>query len=62
MLRIFGVATQEEFGFPQGAEGGSQEERLRPFASALVDFRDTVRGYAKGCKPPLEPLMVACVA
>ena len=43
ILRVFGVATQEDFGFPVGGEaGGGFEEQVGPVVSALVAFRDEV--------------------
>ena len=58
ILRIFGVATQEDFGFPVGGEGGNggYEEQVGPVVSALVAFRDEVRAAAKG----VPALMGAC--
>jgi cysteinyl-tRNA synthetase len=57
ILRIFGVATQEDFGFPVGAEGaGGYEEHVAPVVSAMVAFRDEVRAAAKGT----PALMKAC--
>ena len=57
ILRVFGVATQEDFGFPVGGEaGGGFEEQVGPVVSALVAFRDEVRKEAKG----VPALMGAC--
>lgn len=58
ILRVFGVATQEDFGFPVGGEGGGGgfEEQVGPVVSALVAFRDEVRKEAKG----VTSLMGAC--
>jgi len=59
ILRIFGVVTLEDFGFPvsgDGAGGGNREEVIAPVVDELVSFRDTVRSAAKG----VPELMKAC--
>jgi len=54
MLRIFGVAEQEDLGLPLGGggggEGGSKEAVVEPYVDALVKFRDAVRARAKETK------------
>ncbi|KAL3900809.1 MAG: hypothetical protein SGPRY_012387 [Prymnesium sp.] len=52
MLRIFGVATQDEFGFPLSAGGGNYEGNVAPFVDAIVRFRDEIRSVAKASSPP----------
>uniref|UniRef100_A0A7S0LM51 cysteine--tRNA ligase n=1 Tax=Coccolithus braarudii TaxID=221442 RepID=A0A7S0LM51_9EUKA len=49
MLRVFGVATQDEFGLPiASAEGGGDREQvLGPVLDVLSGFRDQVRSLAR---------------
>ena len=42
MLRVFGVITHEELGFPVAQGGGGYEEQVGPVLTALVQFRDKV--------------------
>jgi cysteinyl-tRNA synthetase len=60
MLRIFGVITQDDFGFPVAGGGDSYEQQVGPMLDALVSFRDEVRAQAKAAKPPLTSLLDAC--
>jgi len=60
MLRIFGVVTHEEVGFPIAAGGGAYEEQVAPIVGALVDFRDEVRTAAKATSPPNRALLDLC--
>lgn len=60
MLRVFGVITQDDFGFPVGAGGGDYEANVGPMVSALVDFRDKVRAAAKASTPPQGALLKLC--
>ena len=51
ILRIFGVITLEEFGFPVASGGGDNyEASVGPIVTALVGFRDEVRTAAKASK------------
>jgi len=46
ILRIFGVATQQEFGFPADTAGGEAPEAESALVDALATFRDGVRRCA----------------
>lgn len=51
LLRVFGVAEQDELGLPLTDEGGgSREMHVTPFAEALVRLRDELRQHAKQAK------------
>jgi len=52
MLRVLGVAEQEELGLPLADEagGGGREAQVTPFADALVKLRDELRAHAKRVK------------
>ncbi|KAL1524602.1 hypothetical protein AB1Y20_019491 [Prymnesium parvum] len=60
LLRIFGVATQDDFGFPLSAGGGSYEADVAPFVETIVRFRDEVRTHAKASTPPQSSLLAMC--
>ena len=61
MLRIFGVVTQEDFGFPvASAAGANYEAQVGPVIDSLVSFRDQVRASAKGVTPPLASVLGLC--
>lgn len=61
MLRIFGVITQDDFGFPIASGGGDNyEATVGPVISAMVGFRDQVREAAKAAKPPQPELLAMC--
>jgi cysteinyl-tRNA synthetase len=67
MLRVFGVAEQDDFGLPLGGGadgadggGGSREAHVTPYADALVKLRDSLRVHAKGAKD--KELLALCDA
>ena len=63
ILRIFGVITLEEFGFPVASGGGDNyEAAVGPMITALVSFRDDVRAAAKAATPPMPSLLDMCDA
>ena len=47
LLRVFGVVSGDEFGFPVAAGGGDYEAQVGPMLTALVEFRDEVKRVAK---------------
>ena len=62
MLRIFGVVTTDEFGFPPDAAAGPSDGREVPLVNALVGFRDAVRAAAKEAGGASGALLTLCDA
>jgi len=63
ILRVFGVITQDDFGFPLASgSGDNYEAQVGPIVEALVRFRDEVRATAKASSPPLAKFLQQCDA